>query len=447
MRRGWILAGAVILAAVPSVPMAATGVSLVLERVNDSGGEVGKWTRTGDVQRFRIRLNGMGERASVAVAASPVEALAEVTCMPSARAALGLSATPSPPVIQAPPATGAGAMAVPSQDAQDVTLAAQGLAVRALKVAGASAALPDGAQVCRLGSVTGERSVDVTLTAPDGAGTVVLAAAANMRAAEGDGLTTMQRTVTTRVTDTVPTISGPATAKHGSQGAETPGDPSAGPETPVQGWEGPEPATVGSGGPEGGGGSTAAGGPLVEDSTGGRQAPDASATAGREQGKAEARPRRTGIAEVRAHPTGEAATLARGRDTADARRPGPADEDLPSVVYGGGQALPHASASAAGPDAAASAFPGMPGEAPGLLPQASPAPGAAPPPLAAAPPGAPLPWEMAAATKRAARPDGRVSPLKGPVGHTLAVGAIATLLGALWVIVTVQKRQRRRMVS
>ncbi|TMR88656.1 hypothetical protein, partial [Nonomuraea basaltis] len=64
MRRGWILAGAVILAAVPSVPVAAGGVSLVLERVNESDG-AGRWVRTGDVQRFRVRLNGMAEGARV----------------------------------------------------------------------------------------------------------------------------------------------------------------------------------------------------------------------------------------------------------------------------------------------------------------------------------------------------------------------------------------------
>ncbi|NUP83481.1 MAG: hypothetical protein HOV96_38750, partial [Nonomuraea sp.] len=81
MRRGWILSGVLILAVVPAVPVAATGVSLVLERVSGPEG-VGKWIRTGDVQRFRVRLNGMAKGARVAVATSPVEALSEVSCTP-----------------------------------------------------------------------------------------------------------------------------------------------------------------------------------------------------------------------------------------------------------------------------------------------------------------------------------------------------------------------------
>ncbi|WP_344892715.1 hypothetical protein, partial [Nonomuraea antimicrobica] len=102
MRRGWIVTGALILAAVPSVPVAATGVSLVLERVNgaDIAEGVGKWVRTGDVQKFRVRLNGMARGAKVAVAASPVEALTEVACAPS-------SVQAGPPPTR--PATGTAA--------------------------------------------------------------------------------------------------------------------------------------------------------------------------------------------------------------------------------------------------------------------------------------------------------------------------------------------------
>ncbi|WP_345390002.1 hypothetical protein [Nonomuraea salmonea] len=67
------------LVAVPSVPVAATGVSLVLERMNGAE-DVGKWVRTGDTQRFRVRVNGMARGTRVAVAADPAEALAEVSC-------------------------------------------------------------------------------------------------------------------------------------------------------------------------------------------------------------------------------------------------------------------------------------------------------------------------------------------------------------------------------
>ncbi|MEV4106840.1 hypothetical protein [Nonomuraea sp. NPDC049695] len=54
MRRGWVIAGALILA-VPSVPMAVSRLPLVLDGVD----EPGKWMRTGDVERFRVRVNGI----------------------------------------------------------------------------------------------------------------------------------------------------------------------------------------------------------------------------------------------------------------------------------------------------------------------------------------------------------------------------------------------------
>lgn len=46
MRRSWVVAGVLILVVAPSVPVAAAGVSLVLERVGGVD-EVGKWVRTG----------------------------------------------------------------------------------------------------------------------------------------------------------------------------------------------------------------------------------------------------------------------------------------------------------------------------------------------------------------------------------------------------------------
>ncbi|GAA3233675.1 hypothetical protein GCM10020216_054150 [Nonomuraea helvata] len=60
MRRGWVIAGALILA-VPSVPVAVSQMSLVL----DGADEPGKWIRTGDVERFRVRMD---EVAAVPVA-------------------------------------------------------------------------------------------------------------------------------------------------------------------------------------------------------------------------------------------------------------------------------------------------------------------------------------------------------------------------------------------
>ena len=118
MRRGWIVAGVLILVAVPSVPVAAAGVSLVLERVKGTE-DVGKWVRTGDVQRFRVRLNGMGKGAKVAVAANPVEALTEVTCTADARVAAGGGHAGSQTTVHGTGggAVGAGASEVPGSAA------------------------------------------------------------------------------------------------------------------------------------------------------------------------------------------------------------------------------------------------------------------------------------------------------------------------------------------
>ncbi|MER7364515.1 hypothetical protein [Nonomuraea wenchangensis] len=175
MRRGWMLAGVVILAAVPAVPVAASGVSLVLERVDAVQDGVGKWIRTGDTQRFRVRVNGMSLGGGrVAVAASPVAALS-VSCG-------SLPITESDALAPAP-APGAG-----------------WLADRALTLAGVSerddAAVVPGARVCRLGNAAEARSVDVTVTAPEGVGEVVVAAVAKVRPeADGSAAEMLEKTV------------------------------------------------------------------------------------------------------------------------------------------------------------------------------------------------------------------------------------------------------------
>ncbi|QFY12716.1 hypothetical protein GBF35_44605 [Nonomuraea phyllanthi] len=56
---------------------------------------------------------------------------------------------------------------------------------------------------------------------------------------------------------------------------------------------------------------------------------------------------------------------------------------------------------------------------------------------------APWPWEMAAARKPE-RPAGWVSPLDGPKGIAVVGGAIAALLAGLWLLGTVQRRQKRK---
>lgn len=255
MRRGWVVAGTLVLVAVPSVPVAATGVSLVLHRVGVPEG-VGKWIRTGDVQRFRVRLHGSVRGAKVAVAAAPAEALLAVACTPRRRpsqpalvppgsvppgAPLTGPAAPPPaaagPAVASAAAPGAGAtrstaapadvavagarMAVVSAGAR----AARELAARALDVAGRGAlgavTLP-GAQVCSLRDVSGRRAVDVTVTAPEGASEVTLAAVARLRATLGGDPTTISKTTTTLVTDpsgTTTTQTG--TPQTGTTGAGT----------------------------------------------------------------------------------------------------------------------------------------------------------------------------------------------------------------------------------
>ncbi|MGP3957539.1 hypothetical protein ACTWPT_16185 [Nonomuraea sp. 3N208] len=499
MRRGWILAGVLILAAVPSVPMAATGVSMVVERMSRDDDGVGKWVRTGDVQRFRVRLNGMAKGARVAVAASPVEALSEVACVSSAGQAshpvpsppavgpaplgsasvgpapLGSASVGPPPLgpesassapfgpesggpapfgpesggpapfgsesggpapfgsesgspapfgpesgglaavgsetgVPAPSglapsglatsglatsgpmpsgpvaigsgegglstSAGAGAQSpAPSGPAatavapRALALPARALATRALAAMG-TPAHPDGAllgvHVCRLGKVAGERSVDVTLTTPEGARRVVLAAVATMRSEPDDGLTTMRRTVAMRVIGTAPPIGGDAVKL-------------ADPSLPA---------------------------------------------AGRETGVAHTQTRRT--AEAGAPDTQTRRTAEAGAPDLELTLPQATAQELPGVLQDGLGAVPTVGAS--------------------------PAPGTTPSPqiagfsgTEAVPGAAPLPWEMAAATKPT-RPTGQGNPLKGPMGHAMVIGGIGTLLGALWLIVTVQKRRTRRMV-
>ncbi|WP_219462917.1 hypothetical protein [Nonomuraea rhizosphaerae] len=98
-RRDWIVvgalavAGAPVLAGVPGAAMAgevlgpaagsgagaAGAPALVFRRVGDPD-EIGKWVRTGDVLRFRVRLDGANREARLAVASSPARALTSLTC-------------------------------------------------------------------------------------------------------------------------------------------------------------------------------------------------------------------------------------------------------------------------------------------------------------------------------------------------------------------------------
>ncbi|RVX44672.1 hypothetical protein EDD27_7417 [Nonomuraea polychroma] len=506
MRRGWIFAGVLILAAVPSVPMAATGVSLVFERVSRDDGGVGKWVRTGDVQRFRVRLNGMGKGARVAVAASPVDALSQVACPSS-----GSHPTPDP--AASAPATGSfagGGLGIPGSAtggvASSATAGTQGppwggavanggstagapatpmlparvLAARALDAAGTTA-LPDGAlpgtHVCRLGRVSGERSLDVTLTTPEGARKVVLAAVASVRAEPGADPTTARGTVATRVMGTAPPVSGqaaqladptpPATGS-ASGGTDTQSPQTAEPNaltsaaTDTRLPQTAEPDALASAGTDTRLPQTAEPDALASAGTGAeshltdevdvwaRWTPEVRAQvphapeAGTQvpgTGRAEAPVLRTGRAYVRVPRTGKADVRV-PRTAASAQAPPTAS----------GLTFPTASPHAV-PSTSAQALPDLSQQGLGAVPNtgASPAPGATPSPqiapsgTEAAPGTVPLPWEMVAARKPT-RPAEHGNPLKGPLGHTMAIGGIGALLGSLWLIVTVQKHRKRRMV-
>ncbi|MDA0637817.1 hypothetical protein OUY22_30780 [Nonomuraea sp. MCN248] len=169
MNRAWMVAGVLALVAAPAVPVAAAGVAMVLERVDDPAGML-RWMRTGDVLRYEVRLSGMAGNARLAVAATPVHSLTELSCAPDFSAR-----SPDTP------------------DLGGAELTARALASRALD----GVSVP-GAGTCRLGDVSSGRSVRVVLSVPPGAEEVRVAAVARLREADG-GLTTITRTATTPV--------------------------------------------------------------------------------------------------------------------------------------------------------------------------------------------------------------------------------------------------------
>ncbi|MFI9557026.1 hypothetical protein [Nonomuraea endophytica] len=233
--------GALILGTLSAASAAVAGeVALVFDRVGDPD-DLGAWVRTGDVLRFRVRLAGDAQDARLALAASPGEALSTVTCAPQSLAAA------DPGVIAAPPAATSsqpsGAPAVPSSQASAAPLvrsgsalpdngSADGRAAGALSVpqaddrAAGALGVPEaagalgvpqvdgtllpgtvptpavgvaarGAEVCRLGKVSGERAVDVRLTVPQGVNEVVLAAVAQVWGS--GGVSTLSGTARTPV--------------------------------------------------------------------------------------------------------------------------------------------------------------------------------------------------------------------------------------------------------
>ncbi|MEU8245364.1 hypothetical protein [Nonomuraea sp. NPDC048916] len=208
INRGWVVTGALMLVAAPVVPAAAAGMALVLERV-DVPADIGKWVRTGDVLRFRVRLEGAAGDARLAVATSPVRALSSVTCPAGQDPVPPLDVTreiPPGEAVPSPP-TPAPAVSVPEASAAPaatrVTVADRRRASvvdRALAAVGAPEQRPaaKAARVCELGEASGERAVDVLLTVPEGADEVVLASVARMPEVSG-GATTLSGTASTPV--------------------------------------------------------------------------------------------------------------------------------------------------------------------------------------------------------------------------------------------------------
>ncbi|WP_336208058.1 hypothetical protein [Nonomuraea sp. LPB2021202275-12-8] len=217
MNRGWIVSGALILATAPAVPAAADEVSMVLDRVDDPGGRQ-QPIRTGDVLRYRVRFDGTAREARLAVAASPVHALTSVTCAPPPRLRQPASAYPAepapastsgavpladtrvpapmvasqPPVAQAAPERAAGFAGGAGDDGARAARMLAAKALAATAVPGSGEVAVTGARTCVLGGFSGKRAVDVVLTVPQGAGEVALAAVAEMRTGDGEGLTTMK---------------------------------------------------------------------------------------------------------------------------------------------------------------------------------------------------------------------------------------------------------------
>ncbi|WP_431916819.1 hypothetical protein [Nonomuraea jabiensis] len=497
----------------PSVPLAASRVSLVLERVSTPG----KWIRTGDVQRFRVRLNGMADGVKVAIAASPASALTQVSCATAAPGA------PSAPVPAAQ--TGMGA-------ARGGVRAARDLAAQALSVTGGSvlpSAVPPGTRVCELGELAGEREVDVTLTTPSGAKQVVLAAVAGMRADTGDPQTTKTKTAATRVMDEDAGFSGPAVRVSPAEPRPAASGMPSGvpsreyaaakerllaqlqqPAPPARAWakvqagteeaevagahakrrllagagvllEGQWPAEAAAPRREAVGGTTRR---LKGGGLGVPQAPrQPRAMPQRPQGAPglaglpEAAPQAPGLAQAvpqlpqglqwppqavpqlpqglkrlpQAAPQLPQAVPPQGLQRPPQAVPQP-PQGLPQMQVP--QGLPQAPRL---PEAVPQPVPGappalaMPGASPPLVdapllpgmaaPQA--APGAAGQPTRGAEGVVPLPWNVAA-TRKHSRPVAWASPLDGPKGLPVVAGGIGVLLGALWLIGTVQRRRKSK---
>ncbi|WP_157249473.1 hypothetical protein [Nonomuraea typhae] len=410
-------AGALMLATLSTVTAAMAGdVSLVFDRLDDPDRELGKWVRTGDVLRFRVRLAGKARDARLAVAASPGEALSTVACFPAP------SPAPFPAPFPAPPApASAGAVPSPSPSPFGSMLAGS---------TPPQVVVTRGAEVCRLGKVAGERAVDVLLTVPQGVTEVVLAAVAQVRGSSG--LATLSGSARTavgaRLMDPAPST------------APAPPTDSAGVAAP------PAKDAVGVVAPPA---KDVAGvvAPRAKDAAG-VVAPPAKDTAGTAVPPAPVTPPSAPAVPVRPGKSGEKATRQQNRGLATGKQGGGSAYQtggMPSGGYAESGTSPYISGSVPPPVVAQPQQPATqpqqpappqgPGGDPNLrLPQAAPAPPAA---------GAPLPRQIAVAHRRL-DPGKPLDLLTGPRGVPVTAGGIGVLLTALWLAARTQRRRIAR---
>ncbi|MGW0483766.1 hypothetical protein [Nonomuraea sp. NPDC003214] len=440
-------------AAVPAVPAAANGVSMVLDQVGNPDGVL-KWIRTGDVLRYQVRLKGLGHDARLAVATVPAAALTTVAC-PATGAVAGAVTGVVPEVVASPAPVG---VAAPPEGVPGRVAGARVTANRAL-----SGAVDAGARVCPLGRLAGKQVVDVTLTVPQGAGEVELAAVAKVREDDGLGHTTIARSVRTAVFEgpvprdavgfsgnavrltrkaappaAVPPYPGGHSARPSRQDALAQRDASRHERPPAQDAPALHAAPSLKAAPSVGGA------PAPGDATTRRRTPPVGGAPAPGDPAVRGRTPSTGGA-----PAQRGASAQKGANAQDA----PALSAAPSV--GGAPAPGGATVRGYAPYVAdapalggATAVEGVPAqqEAPAAAPGGG---GVALAPVQTGQPAeaveAPLPREVGGGKMRV-RAEEAVNPLAGPRGVPAVAVGIAALMGALWLIARVQRARIQKNV-
>ncbi|WP_219511471.1 hypothetical protein [Nonomuraea ceibae] len=437
-------------AAVPAVPAAANGVSMVLDQMGNPDGVL-KWIRTGDVLRYQVRLKGMGHDARLAVATVPAAALTTVAC-PATGAVTGpvTGVVPEAAASAAPAPVGAG---VPPEGVPGRVAGARVTANRAL-----SGTVDAGARVCPLGQLAGKQVVDVTLTVPQGAGEVELAAVAKVREDDGLGHTTIARSVRTAVFEgpvprdvvgfsgnavrltqkaappaAVPPRPGGHSARPSRQDALAQRDASRQERLPAQDAPALNAAPSVGGAPAPGDATTRRRTPPV----GGAPAPGDPTARGRTPSTGSA-PAQRGASAQKGATAHDAPALSAAPSVGGAPAPGGATVRGYAPYVADAPALGGATAVGGVPDRQ-----GMP------APGGAPAAGVAVAPVQTGQPveavEAPLPREVGGGRMQV-RAEEAVNPLAGPRGVPAVAVGIAALMGTLWLIARVQRARIQKNV-